>query len=334
MALVARYLEKTNQTSGLSSRGTVYYIADTEAERPSSGLSEGDLCYTKDTDTLWKATDATTWAEVGGGGGTPASSVVAETSYGQASAVGTSTNYAREDHTHGSPSLGTTGSTACAGNDARLSDARTPLAHALGGSEHTDDTLANLNAKINDADVVALAGQIGGTAASPDIRGLRETGGPTLLTMAAVADGQTLRRNGTTIDGYTPAAGGVNVGTAILDFGAFPGASDASVAVTGQAGIVSGSVVIAKLRPSATADHSADEHMLETLEVYAGNIVPGTGFTIYGVNKSQLNEPLFPGGEGRAATAVVGAQSGDGMPRVGGIGTRIWGQWSVDWMWA
>jgi hypothetical protein len=39
----------------------------------------------------------------GGGGGTPASTVVTETSFGQASAVGTSTNYARGDHTHGTP---------------------------------------------------------------------------------------------------------------------------------------------------------------------------------------------------------------------------------------
>ncbi len=35
---------------------------------------------------------------------TPASSVVTETSYGQSSAVGTSINYARQDHTHGTPS--------------------------------------------------------------------------------------------------------------------------------------------------------------------------------------------------------------------------------------
>jgi hypothetical protein len=34
---------------------------------------------------------------------TPASSVVSETSYGLSSAVGTSTNYARQDHTHGTP---------------------------------------------------------------------------------------------------------------------------------------------------------------------------------------------------------------------------------------
>ena len=51
-------------------------------------------------------------------------------------------------------------------------------------------------------------------------------------------------------------------GTAVLDFGAFPGKSDASVAVTGQAAIVAGSLVEAWIRPVDTADHTADEHML------------------------------------------------------------------------
>lgn len=41
----------------------------------------------------------------GGGGGTPASTVVSSTTFGQASAVGTSTDYARADHVHGTPSL-------------------------------------------------------------------------------------------------------------------------------------------------------------------------------------------------------------------------------------
>ena len=40
------------------------------------------------------------------GGLTPATTVVSETSYGQAASVGTSTNYAREDHTHGTPAGG------------------------------------------------------------------------------------------------------------------------------------------------------------------------------------------------------------------------------------
>ena len=44
-------------------------------------------------------------ASGGGGGGTPASSVVSETSYGQAPVVGTSTDYARGDHSHGTPAV-------------------------------------------------------------------------------------------------------------------------------------------------------------------------------------------------------------------------------------
>lgn len=111
-------------------------------------------------------------------------------------------------------------------------------------------------------------------------------------------------------------------GTAVLDFGAFPGKSDASVAVTGQTGILSGSLVEAWIRPVATADHSADEHMVETLKVVAGNIVVGTGFTIYGFNTSQLNE------------APPGSLSG-GQNRAGneGKGTRIYGQWTIAWAW-
>lgn len=77
-----------------------------------------------------------------GGAGTPASTVTSETSYGVSSAVGTSTNYAREDHTHGTPSLGTTGATACAGNDARLSDARTPTTHAVSHKSGGGDSIA------------------------------------------------------------------------------------------------------------------------------------------------------------------------------------------------
>ena len=110
-------------------------------------------------------------------------------------------------------------------------------------------------------------------------------------------------------------------GTATLDFGAFPGASDASVTVTGQSGILAGSLVEAWIVPVATAEHTADEHLLETLHVVAGNIVAGTGFTIYGVNRSQLGE--WPQG------ADINPPRGGQM----GMGTRIWGRWSVAWVW-
>jgi hypothetical protein len=107
-------------------------------------------------------------------------------------------------------------------------------------------------------------------------------------------------------------------GTTTLNFGVFPGASDASVTVTGQAGIVAGSLVEAWLLPAATADHTADEHNVETLKVIAGNIIAGTGFTIFGMNTNQINEPvLFPTARNSS----------------GGIGTRVYGAWNVAWVW-
>jgi hypothetical protein len=81
-------------------------------------------------------------------------------------------------------------------------------------------------------------------------------------------------------------------GTATLDFGVFAAGTDAighpqteaSVAVTGQGAIVAGSALEAWVRvePAGSADHSMDEHRLENLHISAGNIVAGTGFTIYG----------------------------------------------------
>ena len=117
-------------------------------------------------------------ASGGGGGGTPATTVVSATSYGQSPVVGTGTDYARVDHSHGSPALGTSASTACAGNDARLTDSRAPTG--------------------------AASGDLGGSYPSPTVtqaRGLRETGGPTTLTLGAVADGQVLQRSGSTVVG-------------------------------------------------------------------------------------------------------------------------------------
>ena len=124
---------------------------------------------------------------------------------------------------------------------------------------------------------------------------------------------------------------GATVGNTTVDFGAFPGQSDTRVVITGQAGILAGSVVNAWLRPEATADHAADEHLLETLKVFAGNIVPGTGFTVYVLNASQLNEPL--GTFSRNQVPVAGSPVPDNSQRIGGIGTRIYGLWSVSWSW-
>jgi len=94
-------------------------------------------------------------------------------------------------------------------------------------------------------------------------------------------------------------------GTADLDFGAFPGDFQAQVAVTGQAGIVAGSLAEAWLRPVDTADHLADEHMVEDVRIWAGNIVAGTGFTVYGFHDHVQ----------------------------GGTAVKTHGVWKVGWVW-
>jgi hypothetical protein len=133
--------------------------------------------------------------------------------------------------------------------------------------------------------------------------------------------------------------GGGATGTAVVDFGAFPGKSDTSVAVTGQASIVSGSVVDAWIRPVASTDHTADEHLVEPIRVLAGNIVPGTGFTVYALNDNRQSEPLQAPGIGRkmAANSTAGGNFGQWPTVVGSVGGKLptpYGQWNVAWRWS
>lgn len=81
--------------------------------------------------------------------------------------------------------------------------------------------------------------------------------------------------------GDTLPGGGTTRGTATIDFGAWPGSDFTSLDITGQAGILSGATVRAWIRLAATADHSIDEHIAAPLRISAGNVVAGTGFTIY-----------------------------------------------------
>lgn len=125
-----------------------------------------------------------------------------------------------------------------AGLSGLLADGQTPTAHDLAGAEHNADTLVDLNAKVSDASLVALAGQIGGTAASPDVRGVRETGGPTLLTLGGIAEGEYARRSGSTLVGDTPAGGGdVTAAASLVDDriirgdGGVKGVQDTGIAV-------------------------------------------------------------------------------------------------------
>ncbi len=72
-------------------------------------------------------------------------------------------------------------------------------------------------------------------------------------------------------------------GTAILDFGATP-AFEATVVVTGQAGILAASLVEAFFMTDTTADNGLVEHeqAKAMCSLSCGSIVAGTGFTIKG----------------------------------------------------
>lgn len=109
-------------------------------------------------------------------------------------------------------------------------------------------------------------------------------------------------------------------GVSSVDFGAFPGSSNASLAVTGQTGILATSQVKAWVAPVATADHTADEHLVEPLRAYAGNIVAGTGFTLYLVY-------------GAGPENMPDAEPGDGALPLNNNAPRPYGLWSVGWEW-
>lgn len=106
-------------------------------------------------------------------------------------------------------------------------------------------------------------------------------------------------------------------GTTTVNFGTFPGATDASVNVTGQGSILATSLVEAWVFPTATGDHSADEHWVDGPQVVAGNVVAGTGFTIYASVKPQTD-----------AQAPTDSRRGNSNNN-----PRAYGSWTVAWVW-
>ena len=75
-----------------------------------------------------------------------------------------------------------------------------------------------------------------------------------------------------------------NTGTAVIDFGAFPGSNEASIVVSGQASIGSGSKVSAYfMADDTTSDHTANDHKYAPLLIglSCGAISVGASFTIF-----------------------------------------------------
>lgn len=104
-----------------------------------------------------------------------------------------------------------------------------------------------------------------------------------------------------------------------IDFGAWPGTSEISLAIIGQASIVAGSRVEAWLIPTATVDHSADEHLLDPPRIIAGNVVAATGFTIYGYAPDNIfNSLLYVNGVRAEFTTTL---------------NRLYGLYTIGWVW-
>jgi len=191
----------------------------------------------------------------------------------------------------------------------------TPL---LSRATLTGDVIASAgsNALTIPADTVTYAKMQNVSAASRLLgRGDSGAGDPQEITLGA-----NLTMAGTTLSA-SGGGGGGNSGVSTIDFGAFPGKSDTSVPVTGQAGILAGSAVTAVLQATATADHSIDEHMVENIKIVAGNIIAGTGFTIYAMNPDKNIS-------GQQGTTNFRSR------RYGGGDTRLYGTWTVAWRWS
>jgi hypothetical protein len=79
--------------------------------------------------------------------------------------------------------------------------------------------------------------------------------------------------------------------------------------------------------------------MLETIKVFASDIVAGTGFTINAFNAGMLNEPGEDARSKDNLSQIAGRPGGRGRQDgktgdTGGEGTRIYGQWTIAWSWS
>jgi hypothetical protein len=112
-------------------------------------------------------------------------------------------------------------------------------------------------------------------------------------------------------------------GTTTINFGTFPGSADTSVAVA-QTGILSTSLVEAWIFPSATADHSADEHWVDAPVVVAGSVTAGVGFTIYATAMQQIG--FNDQRRNRAGENYNDTRQTERSP-------MYYGQYTVAWVW-
>jgi hypothetical protein len=119
--------------------------------------------------------------------------------------------------------------------------------------------------------------------------GYASLGAGGLVPIAQLASGtpdgtKFVRDDGTLVTPSGGGGGGATFGTATVDFGAFPGSNEASVAVTGQAAILGTSKVDAFIMASDTSgSHTANDHRYAALLLAFSATTPdvGVGFTIH-----------------------------------------------------
>lgn len=113
----------------------------------------------------------------------------------------------------------------------------------------------------------------------------------TRIVAAVQAIGADIKALYAAVAGLGGGGSGLTQGTAVVDFGAFPGSNTASVVLTGLTGITAGNKPKAYVSANATTgDHSANDHKYFACFVglACGDIVPATSFTIHAASLEKL----------------------------------------------
>jgi hypothetical protein len=172
------------------------------ASRPAAGSVDSGTIYYATDNYLFYYSNGSTWQQTNA-----FSTVTAQTSYGASSGDGSSTNYARADHTHGTPSLGTATPNAISGAAGGAGSGTVPSkqdhTHAFTPSQDLSMAtykLTNLGTPTADTDAATKA-YVDGVAQGLDVKASVRAGTTTAGTLA------TSFANTSVIDGVTLATG-------------------------------------------------------------------------------------------------------------------------------